>query len=176
MSRCLLAAGLMVASGCSANPRASLPEIAPDQFTLTLEADAEALGRGGPTEVVHRLSNESGVAVCLARSWELRLAGEAVLSIVTAHQNCSVPLIVVGPGEQAEWRSTVELGRCLGETELGFLPPLRMRCGAEVPLEIEISVFRWSGTAPEWGATQILSRPLPVVRWTGRSSGAASGQ
>ncbi|GMU66642.1 MAG: hypothetical protein AMXMBFR36_29160 [Acidobacteriota bacterium] len=172
----LLAAGWLLASGCGSTRTAPLPEISPEQFTLILEADTEALGRGEPTEVVHRLSNQSDVAVCLNASRELRTAGEAFEVRVTMDAFCSVPLTVVEPGGQAEWRSIVELGRCLEEADLGFRPPLRMRCGAEVPFDIVISVFRWTGKAPEWGMTKIPSRPLHLTRASDRQSGAATGQ
>jgi hypothetical protein len=172
MRESILAAGCLLALGCTSARPAPLPKVSPEQFSLTLDADTEALGRGLPTEIVHRLSNQSEVAVCLGGSWELRLAGEAHLTTVVADGFCDVPLIVIEPGEQGEWRSIAKVSGCLEVADLGFRPPFRYQCGVEVPLEIEIELWRWDGKAPEWGAIRVLSQPILLKRSKDRAADA----
>lgn len=174
LHRWLLVSSLACAWGCSSSRPARIAEVSAEQFTLTLEADWDAVGRGAATEIVHRLSNRSAVAVCVGGFWELRLDGHGVMARTIMDALCATPLTVAEPGEQAEWRTMVELGQCLDESDLGFLPPRRIRCGAEVLLEIEIVLFRWTGTGAEWGGTDVLSRSIPVTRAVDPLAGAAT--
>jgi len=176
MRRWLLAGSWILALACTSARPAPLPEISPEQFSLTLEADTDALGRGIATEIVYRLSNKSEVAVCLGGSWEIRLAGEAHLTTVVADGFCDVPLTVVESGEQGEWRATSKVSQCLDFADLGFRPPIRYRCGVEVPFEIEIELWRWDGRAPGWGAIRVLSQPIMLKRSKERAAGAETRQ
>lgn len=162
--RLLLASSLVCAWGCISTRPAPLSEVSADQFTLILEADWDAVGRGLATELVHRLSNRSDVAVCVGGSWKLRIGGEGILVVTTMDALCSSPVIVVEPGREAEWTSTIQLGHCVEKSDPGFRALLPLRCGAELELDVEIALFRWSGKAPEWGVTYVLSAPVPVTR------------
>lgn len=154
---------VLVAVGCSLISPQPLPSIQADQFRLTIEADWSRAGTGSPVQIHHRLSNESSVAVC-AGDEAILVDDQVVQATHILDGLCKIPLVVVLSGETGEWSTSWGGIACWPDAPPGVVE-LRphLQCGAEVEVTSRIAIYRFEDNAPEWGATEIVSRPAIVT-------------
>ena len=157
----LLSAALAI--GCAATPPNAAP-ISPGDFDLLLEADWNAVSHGSTLEVHHTLTNNGATAVCVGGFHEFRFGEQPVQTRVLHDALCKIPLVVVPSHQSRRWVEKVEFGPCTPAVQNSFTPPPSMRCGAELPVQVEIALFRWVGERPAWGAIRIVSRPILARR------------